>query len=500
MRANHELVQEARAFARSHGRLYINGAQTDALLEATLDSIDPSNGDVWATVHAGGAADIDRAVQAAHSCFEKDWGRRPPADRERILRRFLDLLERNTDLLAALDSIDNGVVLSMLRTQGAGLLLSTVEYFSGWPTKVAGQAFAPTRLPSVPGRIATLSTIFEPIGVVGCILPWNAPAAFSLTKAIPALAAGCTVVVKPAEQTPVSALAIAELLTEAGLPAGAFNVVNGMGDVAGAALVEHPLVRKISFTGSTDVGRIISQAGGRSFKRMTLELGGKSAFIVMDDADIDTAAAVAHIAGYFLNGQFCMCPSRLLVERRVRDRFVGTLSAMAQAMRVGPSYQEGVTMGPLISAVDQQRVHRIVTDVSAAGAKVIYGGAPTEGPGFGFQPTLIDVADHDLPFCQEEIFGPVMGVTTFDRDDMDGLVKMANSVRYGLAASIWTSDLKTAHSLIPALQVGVVSINDHATVDAMYPFGGVKESGIGREFGRDGFESFFEKKSVSICY
>lgn len=500
MQSGQQLIDQARSVARSLGALYINGAQVDSQLESTIASVDPSSGEVWATVQAGGPDDINRAVESAHRCFENDWGKRSPADRERVLRRFVDLLAENADLLATIDSIDSGVVLSFLRTAGTGLLLDTVEYFSGWPTKLAGQNFAPTQFPNVPGRTTQLTTVFEPVGVVGAILPWNAPSTFALTKGIPALAAGCTVVVKPAEQTPLSALFIADLFTQAGLPNGAYNVVNGAGDVAGASLVKHPLVKKITFTGSTEVGRIIATDGGRDFKRMTLELGGKSAFVVMDDAQLELAAFAANYAGYFLNGQFCMCPSRLFVERSVRDAFVGMLQGMASNMKVGPSYADDSTMGPLITRHDQHRVAGVVSKAQSDGAELLYGGSIIDGPGYTFEPTLLAVEDQSIAIAQDETFGPVLGLTTFDKNDMDSLMRNANGVRYGLAASVWTSDLKTGHSLASSLQAGVVSVNDHATTSAMFPFGGVKDSGIGREFGRDGFESFFEKKSIAINY
>lgn len=491
------LVQ-ARDFASGIKGHFISGEHVSSDAEAALETVDPSTGSVWARVSEGGAVEIDQAVKAASEAF-KSWSQSAPRDREKLLRRFGDILERDADILAAIDAIDCGTLLRMMQQRGKTLWLDAVDYFAGCPTKVAGQAFAPFERGQTAGRITSFSTILEPIGVVGCILPWNAPATFVITKAMPALAAGCTVVVKPAEQTPISALFIAEMLREAGFPEGVFNVVNGMGPTAGAALAGHPLIKKISFTGSTAVGRAIAHSGADTFKRLTLELGGKSAFIVMADADIELAARTAAMSGYFLSGQFCMCPSRLFVDSKVEDRFIERLSHYGSALKVGSAYATDTMMGPLISREDCDRVAGVVETARSQGCEVIYGGAAIGNDGFFFEPTLIHHKDTKPDIAHQETFGPVLSTIPFEGDDLGSLVEMANNTDYGLTASVWTRDLAVAQRFAAKLEAGSVGVNDHAPNDPMIPFGGVKASGVGREFGKDGFESFYELKTISMC-
>lgn len=493
-------IQFATNYAAKAGKHFIGGDFVDGETDRHILSINPSTGGTSAEVQAGGDEEIDRAVRAAHKCFTTIWSKTSPRERERIIRNFGMLLESRADKIAALDAVDAGVLYSMLRTAGKAMLVDCVDYFAGWPTKFAGQNFAPFDRPGSPGRTTRLTTDYLPIGVVGCIIPWNAPATFVVTKAIPALAAGCTVVIKPSENSPVSALYIAELLCEAGLPEGAFNVVNGEGETAGAALVRHPLVRKISFTGSSEVGKIIAAQSAPTLKRLTLELGGKSAFIVMKDADLDTAAMTACFAGYFLSGQFCMCPSRLFVEKSVQQAFFDKLSQISSGLKVGESWKEDSAVGPVITATDRDRIATEIERAQSAGAQLLFGGHAVDRPGNFVEPTLLIHEDTTTRAAQEEIFGPVLLGIPFDQNDLEGLIANANATRYGLAASVWTRDLHLAHMISSRLEAGLVSVNDHATIDPMFPFGGLKDSGIGQEYGRAGFAAYLEPKSVAYCY
>ena len=494
------IIQAVQKYAGNLNKHFIGGKFVSGVGRDNIVSVNPSNGAPFAEIQAGSFKDIDTAVQNAHECFENVWSKITPHEREKTIRKISAILEEKMDFISALDALDAGLVYSTLRTMGKAMLIEAVDYYSGWPTKFAGQSFAPAPRPQTPGRTTSLSTIYNPIGVVGCIVPWNAPSTFAIIKAIPALAAGCTVVLKPAEKSPISALYLAELFREAGLPEGAFNVVNGYGEEAGAALVNHPLVRKISFTGSTAVGKAIAASAAKTLKHVTLELGGKSPFIVLKDADLDTAAMTACMSGYFLSGQFCMCPSKLYVEESIQDAFFEKMTYIASTLEVGDSFAESTMMGPVITKNDRDRVAGIVAEAKKNGAEIIYGGNIIAGEGHYYEPTLVTSRDTGSALAQEEIFGPIMLSIPFNQDKIDDLIQSANNVRYGLAASVWTNNLSLGHRIASHLQAGIVGINDHATIDPMVPFGGVKDSGIGREFGEAGYKSFLEMKTLSVCY
>ncbi|WP_162558816.1 aldehyde dehydrogenase [Sphingorhabdus sp. EL138] len=498
-------LKAAQDFAARNNKLFVNGEFVDSTSEDIISSINPSTGEKWGDVQAASSVDVNNVAQAAEQCFHKIWSKVSPRERETMLHRFADILEKNGDVICAIDACDSGRLFgaaaqnSDLVKVGAArieTLIDTIRYFAGWPTKIAGQSFPLIPQPGTTS-VCSMQTILEPIGVVACVLPWNAPALFMINKVIPALAAGCTTIVKPAEQTPMSALFIASLFREAGFPAGAVNVINGNGPI-GADLCQNPLVKKITFTGSTEVGRKISQAASSTFKRLTLELGGKSAFIVMHDADIDAAAIHARVSGYGNAGQFCMCPSRLFVEKSVLSSFVEKLAALANNIVVGDALAPETTMGPVITRQDRDRIDETVSDARAEGAELIFGGEILDQPGHFFQPTLLSVANPESLIAQKEVFGPVLTLIPFDRQNLDWLVTMANDTEFGLAASLWTKDLSVAHRLASQLEAGIITVNTHPGIDPMIPFGGVKNSGTGREFGHEGFASFLETKSLHI--
>lgn len=500
-----ESIAVAKHYGSNSSKLFINGAFVDGGNEEIV-SVNPSTGEPWAQLQAGTPQDIDTAVRAAHQCFEQHWSREAARHREKRLRRFAALVEEHGDTICALDALDAGRLFSAKGKSGGAApigsasidtLLDTIHYFAGWPTKIAGQSFTPQAQASA-GALRSMQTFREPIGVVACILPWNAPALFMINKVVPALAAGCTVVVKPAEQTPVSALYLAELFREAGFPEGSVNVVNGFGETVGAALCGHPLVKKVTFTGSTAVGRSIAQVASQSFKRLTLELGGKAAFIVMSDADLDAAALGARLTGFGNAGQFCMCPSRLFVDERVIDSFVDKLSELGKDIVLGDALSEHTTMGPVITQKDCNRIEGIVDRALREGADLVFGGGIRHRPGSYFEPTLIRNQDTNITLAQEEVFGPVLLAIPFDAGNLDLLLQQANETKFGLASSIWTRNLPLAHRVARRLECGIVSVNSHAGIDPMVPFGGVKDSGQGREFGAEGFESFFETKSLHL--
>lgn len=490
---------EARAFAARVHRPFYDGAPQPSTAKDEIDIIDPSSGVLIGRIPDEGDAGVDAAVRAARAAFEGEWADISARDRARLMLRLSDLIGEKAAVIGALETIDCGMLVSVSMGRMHELMQGALEYFAGWTTKVSGRTLPrPSRLP--PGADALTMTVKEPIGVVGAILPWNAPAVMFVNKIAPALAAGCTIVVKPAELTPLSALYIAELCMEAGLPKGVVNVVTGRGPSAGAALVRHPGVDKITFTGSSKVGKGIARDGAETLKRVTLELGGKSPFIVFADADLDAAAMTARQTGLFNAGQYCNCPSRIFVEDRAMEAFTEKLLALFGKVKVGPGRLADSTMGPLISADQRSRALAYVESGKAEGAKMLTGGAAIEGEGFFMQPTLFTHADTNLTIAQEEIFGPVLLATPFAGDDLAGVIARANETRYGLNGSIWTKDLGRAHRLAARIKSGSVGVNCHALTDPGAPFGGVKESGLGREFGYEGFEEHLTTKTINLVY
>jgi len=483
------------AFITQPHALFIHGQWTPASANGRFATMDPATGHILTEVADGREDDIDRAVQAARLAFNHGpWPRLPPATRARLLERLADAIEAHADTLALIDTLDNGMPFANARLFNVGAAIATLRYNAGWATRLGGETLAP----SMPGEWHAC-TVREPMGVAGLIVAWNMPLAMTVGKLSAALAAGCTVVLKPAELTPLSAIFLCQLVESLDFPPGVVNLITGTGTHAGAALVAHPGVNKISFTGSTAVGKSIVRACANDLKRVTLELGGKSPVFVFPDADIDNAIdAIAR--GIFGNaGQVCVAGSRLFAHRSVFERIIEGVSHRARALRPGPGSAPDTDLGPLISSAQRKRVLEYIDSGRADGCEVVTGGTAVDGPGYFVQPTILTHARPDMRVVREEIFGPVLSAMTFsDDDDLDALAACGNATPYGLSASLWTRDLSTAHRLVRRLQAGTVRVNTPVGMDIALPFGGYKQSGWGRENGRAGAEAYTETKSVFI--
>ncbi|MBU2668900.1 aldehyde dehydrogenase family protein [Actinoplanes bogorensis] len=470
-------------------RLLIDGEFVDALSGKTFDTHNPADGSVLATVAEGQTEDVDRAVASARKAFEEGaWSRAVPADRQAMLWKLADLLEQNAEEMALIESLDNGKPLGDARGDVAEAV-ACLRYYAGWATKISGRTVEMSR----PGPWHAY-TLRQPLGVVGQIVPWNFPLIMTSWKIGPALAAGNAVVLKPAEQTPLTALRLGELALEAGFPPGALNVVTGDGPTAGAAIAAHPDVDKVAFTGSTETGRLIVQAALGNFKKVSLELGGKSPNIVLADADIEAATSGAAMAIFSNQGEVCTAASRLYVERSVFDRVVEGLAGLAGDIRLGAGTAEGTQMGPLVSAEHLDRVSSLVQQGVDGGARVVTGGGRHGDEGYFYRPTVLTDVTEDSVVVQQEIFGPVVVASPFDAPEQIG--RAVNNTVYGLAAGIWTRDLSAAHRIAAEVKAGTVYVNTYHSGDAALPFGGFKQSGWGRELGEEGLELYTETKSV----
>jgi phenylacetaldehyde dehydrogenase len=474
--------------------LFIDGKWTPAQSGETFSVLDPSTGAQIAQVAAGNAADVDLAVKAARRAFQKGpWPSMSHAERGNLLLKLADAVERNADELALLESLDGGNPVRSTRHVDINMAINSLRYNAGWTTKLTGE----TSLSSPQSRAFTYS-LREPVGVVGAITPWNAPFLMAVNKLSPALAAGCTVVLKPAELAPLTALRLGQLMEEVGLPPGVVNIVTGYGAAAGQAIVDHPDVNKISFTGSTRVGKSILAGAAAHMKRVTLELGGKSPVIIFPDADIEAATAATTQTIFFKTGQFCAAGTRLFAHKKVFDKFVQGFADQAQKLKVGPGVAPDTEMGPIISQKQLDRVMSYIDAGTSQGAEVVTGGRRIDREGYFVQPTLLAGVRSDMSVFQDEIFGPVLCAMPFsDADELDRLASLANDTVYGLAANIWTRDLSMAHGLARRIQAGTITINGGGREQPM-PFGGYKQSGLGREGGREGIEAYTEVKTVSI--
>jgi len=475
--------------------LLIGGVWQPAQGGGLLEVIDPSHGRVVAQAAAGEAPDIDRAVTAARKAFDSGpWATLPPAARARLLWRLGDLIDHHADELALLETLNTGKPLRIARAFDVAMSAECLRYHAGWCTKLEGA----TRRVSLPGEWHSF-TVREPVGVAGLIVPWNVPLPLAVGKIAPALAAGCTVVLKPAELTPLTAIRLGELIVEAGFPPGVVNIVTGLGTAAGQALVDHAGVDKISFTGSTAVGQRILAASAGTLKRVSLELGGKSPVVIFPDANLDKAIDGAARGIFGNTGQVCAAGSRLFVHASVFDRVVEGVAERARALRVASGFDPACDMGPLISERQRERVLGYVASGQRDGAAVLTGGDALPGDGFFVQPTVMVRTEPGMAMVREEIFGPVLSTFRFtDDESLDVLAARANDTVYGLSASIWTRDLARAHRLVRRIRAGTVRVNAAMAPDFAMPFGGLKQSGLGRENGREGVESFTELKSVAV--
>lgn len=483
-------------FLNREHRLFIEGAAAASTGSATMPVYDPSSAKVIAKVVDATAQDVDAAVQSAARAFrDRRWRGLRPADRERILFKFADLVVERGEVFAQLETLEQGKSINISRMFEVGASSEWMRYVAGLTTKLQGATFD-TSLPGGPDHWTTY-TRREPVGVVAGIAPWNFPMMIALWKVMPALAAGCSIVLKPSETTPLTALLLAETALEAGVPPGVFNVVTGAGAGAGAALVTHRDVAKVTFTGSTATGVAISQAAAPSVKNLTLELGGKNPAIVLNDADLGGVVNGLMIGGFLNGGQVCASSSRVYAEAGIYDKLVETLEGAVGGMSVGPGLDPGAQINPLVSAAHRQKVKAYLDDARAQGARVIEGAAvPDEG--YYIRPTLVLNPGDNVKLTREEVFGPVIGVTRVD--SAEEAVRRANDSELGLGASLWTQNLTAAMNLVPQIEAGTVWVNAHVFIDPAMPFGGYKKSGVGRDFGTEWLHGYTEVKSVCIAH
>jgi phenylacetaldehyde dehydrogenase len=484
-------------FLRRPARLLIGGAWTEPHGNGRIAVVDPATEREIAQVADADAHDVDRAVRAARAAFEDGpWPAMLPADREVLMWRLADLIEKHAEEFAELESLDNGKPVAMARMVDVPGAISHFRYMAGWASKFDGSTFA-TSLRAAPGTKFHTYTVREPVGVVAQIVPWNFPLLMAALKLAPVLATGCTSVLKPAEQTPMSALRLGELILEAGFPPGVVNILTGLGETTGAALVAHPGIDKIAFTGSTEVGKLINIAATPTLKRVSLELGGKSPVIVLPDVDVRSVVEGAAQAVFFNAGQVCVAGSRLFVQRKIFDAVIEGLSAASRAIVLGPGLDERTQMGPLVSSEQRDRVLGYLQSGREQGASIVAGGDAPAHPGYYVKPTVVVDVKPDMKIVREEIFGPVVVAQRFDH--IDEVAAWANDTPYGLAASIWSNDLRAVQRLVPKIKAGTVWVNCHAMIDASMPFGGYKQSGFGREQGRAGLDMYTEIKSVCMA-
>lgn len=470
---------------------FIDGQWLPAQSGRTFDTINPATEEVIAQVAEGDAADVDLAVQAARKAFESGpWSRMDARDRGRLILKLADLIESEADELAALETLDNGKPIRDARNADLPLTVDCLRYYAGYADKIHGQ--------TIPIRGDYFCyTRREPVGVVGQIIPWNFPMLMVAWKWGPALAAGCTIVMKPAEQTPLTCLRMARLAQKAGIPDGVINIVPGFGPTAGAAIVRHPDIDKVAFTGEHLTAQTIMKEASPTLKRLTFELGGKSPNIIMADCDLDAAAAGTHFGLYFNQGQCCCAGSRVFVEESIHDRFVEKLVAMNKTRRVGDPLDPQTEQGPQVDKNQFDKIMKYIDLGKKSGAACITGGERVGDRGFFIAPTLFDNVSDDMAIAKDEIFGPVMSVLRFKNPEE--LIERANKTIYGLAAAVWTRDVAKAHTMAKRLRAGTVWVNCYDVFDAAAPFGGFKMSGMGRELGEEGLRPYLESKTVTVA-
>ncbi|MGW6665921.1 MULTISPECIES: aldehyde dehydrogenase family protein [Peribacillus] len=480
-------VQE---FLKGTKKLLINGELVEAASGKTFETLDPSNGKVLAVVSEAGPEDVDKAVKAARKAFDNGpWKKMSASERSRLIYKLADLMEEHKEALAQLDTLDNGKPIGETTNADVPLAIDHFRYYAGWTTKIVGQTIP------VSGNYFNY-TRHEAVGVVGQIIPWNFPLLMAAWKLGAALATGCTIVLKPAEQTPLSALYLGQLALEAGFPPGVLNVIPGFGETAGSPLVDHPDVDKIAFTGSTSVGKMIMRQASGTVKKISLELGGKSPNIILPDADMSKAIPGALMGIMFNQGQVCCAGSRLYIQKKSYDNVVADLVSHAKNIKQGAGLDPSTQIGPLVSSEQMERVGGYIEKGKSEGAEVVTGGNYGQGEGYFVTPTIFAGVEDEMTIAKEEIFGPVVAAMPFD--DLDDVINRANNSEYGLAAGLWTQDVKKAHYVANELKAGTVWVNCYNAFDAASPFGGYKQSGIGREMGSYALDNYTEVKSVWI--
>jgi len=486
-----QLQKSVTEFLRQRRKILIDGKWVEAVSSRTFETYNPATGEVLAQIAEGDRADIDLGVKAARRAFETGpWPDMLPAQRSHLLWKLSDLIQQNSEELAELETLDNGKPIFFSRIVDIPAAVETFRYFSGWATKIEGNTIPI----SMPGAKYFAYTLREPVGVVGQIIPWNFPLIMAAWKLAPALAVGCTVVLKPAEQTPLTALRLGELIMEAGFPDGVVNIVPGFGETAGAALAAHPDVDKIAFTGSTAVGKLVANAATGNLKKVSLELGGKSPNVVFADADLKTAIPGAANAIFFNQGQCCTAGSRLFVHKSIFEEVIDGIASSAKKFKLGPGIEPSTNMGPLVSQEQLDRVCGYLDSGAKEGATAVVGGHKYGDVGYFIEPTVLVDVKPEMKVVKEEIFGPV--VTAIPFDDPEEVVDSANNTVYGLAAAVWTRDISKAHRMAAKLRAGTVWLNCYNILDPALPFGGYKQSGWGRESGHAVLELYTQTKSV----
>jgi phenylacetaldehyde dehydrogenase len=484
-----ELAPAVRSFIGADKKLLIGAEWVDPSADSAIPVINPADGETIGRIAEATALDVDRAVRAARRAFDEGpWPRMKPGARALLLYRIADAMEANAEELAQLETLDNGKPITFARGDVAAAI-GAMRYYAGWADKIHGS----THAINTPGE-HHVYTLKEPVGVAALIVPWNYPLVMAAMKLGPCLAAGCTAVLKPAEDTSLTALRLGELCQEAGLPEGVLNIVTGFGHTVGSALVNHKGIDKIAFTGSTATGRIIAHAAAEGLKKVSLELGGKSPNIIMPDADLEAAIPASALGIFYNSGQTCTAPSRLYVHEDVYEEVVNGIAAFGKSMKIGPGLDEESQIGPLVSQKQFDRVMGYIAQGVSAGAEIVSGGVRHGNSGFFLEPTVIAKTTNAMSVVREEIFGPVVVTQSFRSEDE--VVALANDSDYGLAGYVWTRDVTTAHTIAKKLRAGIIGINTAMCADWDVPLGGYKQSGIGRENGRDGLELYLTTKSV----
>jgi len=488
-----------RQFLERKHQLFIGGKWQNAQSGETFAVIDPATEARIATIQLANELDIDAAVAAARKAFKGEWSKISSHQRTRLMLKLADLIDANMQTLAELEVLDNGLPMMLAQYTIAGYASEFLRYYAGWATKIHGETIPVSPMGVANGESLTY-TRREPVGVVGAIIPWNAPIAMFVLKLAPALATGCTIVIKPSELTPMTALFMCDLIKQAGIPDGVVNVVPGIGTVAGEALTRHEDVNKIAFTGSTAVGKKVVESALGNLKKVTLELGGKSPVVVFPDADVQAVTMGAIRAAFFLQGQNCMAGTRLFVHKDIFDQVIQGVAGIASQMKLGHGLDPATQLGPLISAQQRERVMAYIKAGKDEGAELVCGGEAPGGKGFFVKPTLFTHSHQNIKIAREEIFGPVLYAQSFGDSDLETIAAEANKSIYGLSGSVWTKDIAVGHKMASLIDSGQVSINCHAAVDPAIPFGGNKMSGWGREFGKEGLEPYLKTKATTVIF